>query len=65
MILTYFALRKSGAAEMTIKTADMTTCSKKIKPLWGPNEGVAYDPEDPCPDGYYWDESVQDCLLIP
>ena len=50
---------------MTIKNADMDSCAKKRKPLWGPNEGVAFDPEDPCPDGYYWSEEDQDCLPYP
>jgi len=41
--------------------ADMETCDKKAKCLFGPNEGKAYNPKDPCCGSGNFDPETCDC----
>lgn len=46
---------------MVLKTPDMGSCTPKNRCLVGPNQGQAYDPQDPCPPGYVFNELKCDC----
>jgi len=46
---------------MGICAADMKTCDKKNKCLFGPNEGLAYNPQDPCCGAGDFNASTCDC----
>jgi len=51
---------------MALKAPDMDKCTPKRKCLGGPNDGIAYDPRDPCPAGSIFNSSLCDCdLLVP
>jgi hypothetical protein len=41
---------------------DMDTCNKKKKCLFGPNEGQAYDPQNPCCGRGIFDAATCDCV---
>ena len=41
---------------------DMNTCSKKTKCLFGPNQGQAYDPNNPCCGLGAFDAATCDCV---
>ena len=47
---------------MAICPADMTDCKRKKKCLFGPNEGSAYDPDDPCCGRGEFDPGTCDCI---
>lgn len=42
----------------------MQNCKKKQRCLFGPNEGIAYDPGNECEPGETFDPSICDCLLF-
>ena len=42
---------------------DMDTCNKKEKCLFGPNEGEAYDPKNPCGGVGSFDDEICDCVI--
>lgn len=46
---------------MVLKPPDMEDCAPKALCLGGVNDGTAYDPLDPCPDGTYFDSLACDC----
>jgi hypothetical protein len=46
---------------MAICPADMNDCKKKKKCLFGPNEGKAYNPSDPCCGQGEFDAATCDC----
>lgn len=48
---------------MAICAADMKKCNKKAKCLFGPNEGEAYDPKDPCCGTGEFDSLKCDCIV--
>eukprot|EP00919_Chromeraceae_sp_WS-2016_P079823 GHVR01188851.1.p1 GENE.GHVR01188851.1~~GHVR01188851.1.p1 ORF type:complete len:190 (+),score=11.71 GHVR01188851.1:980-1549(+) len=43
--------------------ADMQSCKKKERCLFGPNEGIAYDPGNECESGETFDPSTCSCIL--
>lgn len=47
---------------MSICAADMETCDRKAKCLFGINEGKTYDPKDPCCGYGYFDAATCDCI---
>ena len=48
---------------MAICEANMKECKKKNKCFFGPNEGKAYDPKDPCCGVGSFDQGTCDCIL--
>lgn len=46
---------------MTLKEPDMTSCKEKKKCLGGVNNGIAYDPSDPCGASQVFNEDLCDC----
>lgn len=48
---------------MSICAANMKSCDKKAKCLFGPNEGKAYNPKNPCCGLGTFDSSICDCTL--
>ena len=47
---------------MSICAADMRSCDKKAKCLFGPNEGQAYNPKAPCCGMGLFDSASCDCI---
>ena len=47
---------------MAVKPADMDDCSIKTRCVGGVNDGVAYDPQNPCFSGLTFDDSACDCF---
>lgn len=47
---------------MAIQPADMESCSIKSRCLSGANEGLAYDSDKPCPDGFTFDPVTCNCI---
>lgn len=48
---------------MAVCAANMEKCDPKRKCLFGPNEGEAYNPNDPCCGMGEFDSSTCDCIL--
>lgn len=46
---------------MALKPADMGNCNPKLRCNGGVNDGVAYDPADPCFPGEVFDSALCDC----
>jgi len=46
---------------MALKSPDMESCSPKVLCLGGVNDGLAYDPNDPCSGGLAFDPITCDC----
>ena len=46
---------------MALKAPEMASCREKVKCLGGVNNGLAYDPSDPCPNGQVFNEDSCDC----
>lgn len=42
----------------------MGQCSKKRRCQTGPNQGVAYDPQNPCASGHEFSEFLCDCCNV-
>jgi len=49
---------------MAICPADMNECKPKSKCLFGPNEGKAYNPKDPCCGQGVFNASICDCIDV-
>ena len=49
---------------MAINPAPMGQCNKKTRCVTGPNQGLAYDPKDPCPPGHELAEDICDCCSV-
>lgn len=47
---------------MAIQPADMESCSVKSRCLSGVNEGLAYDSDNPCPEGFTFDPATCNCI---
>lgn len=47
---------------MSIKPANMDDCFPKCECLFGPNTGLAYACDDPCPDGTLFTDDFCDCI---
>jgi hypothetical protein len=62
--LTRFALKRNGVVEMAVQLADMNNCDIKNTCVGGVNDGVAYDPSDPCPSGTVFNEQACDCEVF-
>lgn len=48
---------------MAVQPADMNSCNIKNTCVGGVNDGVAYDPENPCTEGFIFDSFACDCIL--
>lgn len=46
---------------MSVCPANMRNCDRKKKCLFGPNQGIAYNPKDPCCGAGTFDEETCDC----
>jgi hypothetical protein len=49
---------------MGVCAADMDSCDKKAKCIFGPNEGKAYNPKDPCCGQGVFDPATCDCTCL-
>ena len=49
---------------MALNPPDMDSCVPKARCLSGPNEGLAYDPADPCPAPLEFDSLKCDCVTV-
>ena len=46
---------------MALLAPDQQSCKQKKKCLGGANHNLAYDPDQPCPDGFNFNEETCDC----
>ena len=47
---------------MALNPPDMESCNEKARCLGGTNDGVAYDKDSPCPQGWTFDKESCDCI---